>query len=96
MAETRAFQTIDVRFGRHNATIMRYNMNSKALLEAYFPLPQRTQQTLELALIEAIADFLEQAQRKIRELIAISVILPGLVDPFSSIVCYMSYIQVHH
>ncbi|OIV47941.1 transcriptional regulator [Sodalis sp. TME1] len=96
VAETRAFQAIGVRLGRHDATIMLYDLSGKALMEAYFPLPQRTQQTLELALMEAIADFLEQAQRKIRELIAISVILPGLVDPFSGIVRYMPHIQVHH
>lgn len=96
VAETRAFQAIGVRLGRHDATVMLYDLSGKALQEAYFPLPQRTQQTLELALMEAIADFLEQAQRKIRELIAISVILPGLVDPFSGIVRYMPHIQVHH
>lgn len=93
VAETRAFQAIGVRLGQHDATIMLYDLSGKALMEAYFPLPQ---QTLELALMEAIADFLEQAQRKIRELIAISVILPGLVDPFSGIVRYMPHIQVHH
>ncbi|WP_406705630.1 N-acetylglucosamine repressor [Sodalis sp.] len=96
VAETRAFQAIGVRLGRHDATIMLYDLSGKALMEAYLPLPQRTQQTLELALMKAIADFLEQAQRKIHELIAISVILPGLVDPFSGIVRYMPHIQVHH
>ncbi|WP_432803308.1 ROK family protein [Escherichia coli] len=33
------------------------------------------------ALLNAIAQFIDSYQRKLRELIAISVILPGLVDP---------------
>ncbi|VEB62108.1 N-acetylglucosamine repressor [Salmonella enterica subsp. enterica] len=35
-------------------------------------------------------------QRKIRELIAISVILPGLVDPESGVIRYMPHIQVEN
>lgn len=50
------------------------------LAEEHYPLPERTQQTLEHALLNAIAQFIDSYQRKLRELIAISVILPGLVD----------------
>ncbi len=49
------------------------------LAEEHYPLPERTQQTLEHALLNAIAQFIDSYQRKLRELIAISVILPGLL-----------------
>ncbi len=59
-------------------------------------LPERTQETLEHALLNTIAQFIESCQRKIRELIAISVILPGLVDPESGVIRYMPHIQVEN
>ncbi|WP_213992811.1 ROK family protein [Sodalis sp. dw_96] len=94
VAETRAFQAIGIRLGRHDTTITLYDLTGKSLSEEYMPLPERTQQALEEALFTAIARFLEQNQRKIRELIAISVILPGLVDPYSGVVRYMPHISV--
>ncbi len=39
---------------------------------------------------------MKNCQRKIRELIAISVILPGLVDPESGVIRYMPHIQVEN
>ncbi len=94
ITETRPFHTIAVRLGRHDATITLYDLSAKALAEQHYSLPQRTQETLESALIAAITDFIEQNQRKLRELIAISVILPGLVDPNNGIVRYMPHISV--
>ncbi len=64
-------------------TITLFDLSSKVLAEEHYPLPERTQQTLEHALLNAIAQFIDSYQRKLRELIAISVILPGLVDPDS-------------
>ncbi len=46
--------------------------------EEHYPLPERTCETLEHALLNTIAVFIDSCQRKIRELIAISVILRGL------------------
>src|SRR5471030_1638682 len=86
VSETRAFQALGVRLGRHDTTITLYDLTGKPLSEEYFPLPESTQQTLEEALFTSIAHFIELNQRKIRELIAISVILPGLVDPHSGVV----------
>lgn len=64
--------------------------------EEHYPLPERTQETLEHALLNTIAVFIDSCQRKIRELIAISVILPGLVDPESGVIRYMPHIQVEN
>ncbi|MGX5025554.1 DNA-binding transcriptional regulator NagC [Enterobacter asburiae] len=96
ITETRNFQAIGVRLGRHDTTLTLYDLSSKAIAEEHYPLPERTQETLEHALLNTIAHFIESCQRKIRELIAISVILPGLVDPESGVIRYMPHIQVEN
>lgn len=96
VAETRSFHAIGVRLGRYDATLTLYDLSSKTLEEEHYPLPERTQETLEHALLNIIAAFMERCQRKIRELIAISVILPGLVDPESGVIRYMPHIQVEN
>jgi len=94
VSETRHFHTVAVRLGRHDATITLYDMSGKSLSEEHYPLPERTQETLENALFAAIAQFIEANQRRLRELIAIAVILPGLVDPALGVVRYMPHISV--
>lgn len=94
ITETRNFQAIGVRLGRHDATITLFNLAAKSLAEEHYALPEKTQETLESALLNAIHQFIENNARKIRELIAISVILPGLVDPDTGVVRYMPHISV--
>ncbi|WP_147196252.1 N-acetylglucosamine repressor [Pantoea sp. MBD-2R] len=96
ITETRGFNTIGIRLGRNDATLSLFDLSGKSLAQDDYPLPERTQETLENALFSAIARFIEQHQRKIRELIAISVILPGLVDPDNGVIRYMPHIHVHH
>ncbi|WP_061708359.1 DNA-binding transcriptional regulator NagC [Pseudenterobacter timonensis] len=96
VTETRHFHAIGVRLGRHDTTLTLYDLSSKAIAEEHYPLPERTQETLEHALLNTIAQFIDACQRKIRELIAISVILPGLVDPESGIIRYMPHIAVEN
>lgn len=94
ITETRNFQAIGVRLGRYDATITLFNLSAKSLAEEHYALPERTQQGLESALLNAINQFIENNARKIRELIAISVILPGLVEPDSGVIRYMPHIDV--
>ena len=96
VTETRHFQAVGVRLGRHDATLTLFDLSSKVLAEEHFPLPERTQETLEHALLNTIAQFIDTWQRKIRELIAVSVILPGLVDPESGVIRYMPHINVEN
>ncbi|WP_168428742.1 DNA-binding transcriptional regulator NagC [Erwinia amylovora] len=96
IAETRGFNTVGVRLGRNDATVTLFDLSGKSLAEEIYPLPQRTQETLENALFKAIADFCALHQRKLLELIAISVTLPGLVDPINGIIRYMPHISVEH
>jgi len=96
ITETRGFHTIGVRLGRNDATLTLYDLSGKSLAEEHYPLPERAQETLEHALFNAIDHFRSAYQRKLRELIAISVILPGLVDPNNGIIRYMPHIPVNN
>lgn len=96
VTETRNFHAIGVRTSRHDTTLTLYDLSSKVVAEEHYPLPERTQETLEHALLNTIAVFIDSCQRKIRELIAISVILPWLVDPESGVIRYMPHIQVEN
>nr|WP_024967417.1 N-acetylglucosamine repressor [Pantoea sp. IMH] len=95
VTETRGFNTIGVRLGRNDATLTLFDLSGKSLAQEDYALPERTQETLEHALFNAIAHFSEQHQRKLRELIAIAVILPGLVDPNNGVIRYMPHINVN-
>ncbi|SLM63859.1 MULTISPECIES: DNA-binding transcriptional regulator NagC [Dickeya] len=95
VSETRPFHTVAVRLGRHDATLALYDLQGKRLEEEHCVLPQQTQESLQHALFDAIDNFISQHQRRIRELIAISVVLPGLVDPLAGVVHYMPHIEVN-
>lgn len=94
ISEHRAFQTIGVRLGRHDATIALFDLSGRALEEETCPLEATSQADAEAKLIALIDNFRQTHQRRIRELIAIAVILPGLVDPDRGIVRYMPHITV--
>ncbi|MCG3461465.1 ROK family transcriptional regulator [Xenorhabdus bovienii] len=94
ITETHHFHTIGVRLGRHDATVALFNMSGKTLVEQHYSVPENTQQEVENRIISAIEDFIEKNQRRLRELIAISVILPGLVDPDEGVIRYMPHIKV--
>ena len=94
VTENRQFHTVAVRLGRNDATITLFDMSGKSLGEEHYALPERTQETLEHALFNIISQFIDAYQRKLRELIAIAVILPGLVEQSKGIVRYMPHISV--
>ncbi|VTP65188.1 Uncharacterised protein [Leclercia adecarboxylata] len=67
------------------------------MLKSINSLPERTQETLEHALLNAIEEFIESCQRKnpradryFRES------CPGLSDPESGVIRYMPHIQVEN
>lgn len=94
VSEYKNFHTVGVRLGRYDATIALYDLSGKLLIDAHYPLSEASQQAVEQKLIAAIEDFMALNQRRIKELIAISVILPGLVNPHNGIVHYMPHIKV--
>lgn len=96
ITETRNFHAIGVRLGHHDTTLTLYDLSSQVVAEEHYPLPERTQETMEHTLLDTISVFIDSCQRKIRELIAISVILPGLVDPENGVIRHMPHIQVEN
>lgn len=94
VTENRHFHTVAVRLGRNGATITLYNLSGKSIVEEAYSLPERTQAALEQSLLNAISSFIETFTHKIRELIAIAISLPGLVDPEEGIVKYMPHISI--
>lgn len=94
VTENKFFHTVAIRLGRNGATITLYNLSGKSLAEEAYPLPERTQETLEKGLLRAISIFIETFSSKIRELIAIAISLPGLVNPEDGVVKYMPHIEV--
>ncbi|MDR0219265.1 MAG: ROK family transcriptional regulator [Enterobacteriaceae bacterium] len=106
VTETRPFHTIGIRLGRHDATIALFDMSARMLVEEHYfflenssllengSLSENTQQQVEKWIISAIEDFMTKNQRRIRELVAISIILPGLVDLDNGIIRYMPHIKV--
>lgn len=96
VSEYKNFHTIGVRLGRHDATVALYDLSGKMLTEAHYPIIEPTVQAIEQKLIAAIEDFILLNQRRIKELIAISVILPGLVNPHNGTVHYMPHVKMTH
>lgn len=94
VTETRPFHTVAVRLGRKDATIALFDLSSKVLVEQSYPLSAETQEGLQQQLFTIIEHFIAENKNVIRELIAISVILPGLVDPENGKVRYMPHIAV--
>ncbi|AKJ41883.1 Making large colonies protein [Pragia fontium] len=94
VTESKHFHTVAIRLGRNGATVTLYNLSGKSIAEEAYSLPERTQETLEKGLLHAIASFIETFRNKIRELIAIAISLPGLVDPEDGVVKYMPHISV--
>ncbi len=96
VTESRGFHTIAVRLGRQDATLALFDLGGQLLTEQHYAIPQTDQQAVELALFAAIDDFIAKQQPLLDELIAISVILPGLVDPVQGIVRFMPHIGNTH
>lgn len=94
VTEHKNFHTVAVRLGRHDITISLYDLSGRLITDSHQPLEASTQEDVESSLIQLIYDFIDQNKQRIRELIAISVILPGLVDPTKGIVHYMPHINV--
>ncbi|SFN69282.1 N-acetylglucosamine repressor [Izhakiella capsodis] len=94
ITESRGFHTVAIRLGRDDATLSLFDLSGKLIAEQRYNLPERTQETLEHALFNTIEEFINLQQRKLRELIAIAVILPGLVDPAIGVIRYMPHIKV--
>jgi N-acetylglucosamine repressor len=94
VTDNHGFQAVAIRLGRCNATLALYDLGGKLLAEETAAVPETDQNALEAELIRIIDNFIKTQQTKIIELVAISVVMPGLVDPENGIVTYMPHMKV--
>lgn len=94
ICENRPFHTIAVRLGLRDTTLALYDLSGKKLAETRYAIAEQTQEALEGALVHSLKRFIADQQHRLRQLIAISVVLPGLMDTEQGIVHYMPDIAI--
>ncbi len=93
--EVEPFHSVAVRLGRDYIQISLYNLGGKELVSEHLEFYYTKQSELVDGLIEHIANFIDHQQVLIKQLIAIGVSLPGLVNPETGVVDYMPNISVN-
>jgi N-acetylglucosamine repressor len=88
------FHVIAVRLGRRHATVGLYDLGGKLIIEQDYSVVVLRQAELEFALFQSIDHFIAVYSPKIRQLVAIAVVLPGVVDPELGVVHDMPHISV--
>jgi len=92
--ECAPFHTLAVRLGRHFIELSLYDLSGTSLAEHGEAFHYHDQNELVNGLIQILSQFIDTHQQSIRELIAISVVMPGLIDPESGVVEYMPNITI--
>ena len=88
------YQTIAVQLSRSHVTIELYDIGGHCLASNVYPLTHFTQELVQKYLIKLIEQFIQENNKRIKNLIAISVVLPGLIDSVHGMIRYMPHIQV--
>lgn len=90
------YQAISIQLSRSHVMIELYNLGAKTLASKRFPLNDFSQQQTQNYLISLIELFCLEQQKKIKNLIAISVVMPGVIDSVKGIVRYTPHIDVNN
>lgn len=90
------YQAISIQLSRSHVMIELYNLGAKTLASKRFPLNDFSQQQTQNYLIGLIELFCLEQQKKIKNLIAISVVMPGVIDSVKGIVRYTPHIDVNN
>ncbi|MCO6554893.1 MAG: ROK family protein [Gilliamella sp.] len=88
------YQAIAVQLSRSHVTIELFDLGAKCLMSKKCSLTNFTQQQVQDYLIILIKEFIQLNSKKIKHLVAISIVLPGLIDSVNGIVRYTPHIQV--
>ena len=88
------YQTIAIQLSRSHVTIELYDLGANSLAFEVYPLTTFTEQLAQEYLIALIKQFIEKNNKKVKHLVAISVVLPGLIDSVRGIIRYTPHIQV--
>ncbi|MWP47895.1 ROK family protein [Gilliamella sp. Pas-s27] len=93
-AKYKQYQAIAVQLSRSHITVELFNLGAKCLVSKRYPLTNFTEQQVQDYLIALIEGFIQENSKKIKSLVAISIVLPGLIDSVNGIVRYTPHIQV--
>lgn len=88
------YQAISIQLSRSHVMIELYDLGAKSLASKRIPLNDFTQQQTQNYLISLIELFCQEQQKKIKHLIAIAVVMPGVIDSVKGIVRYTPHIHV--
>lgn len=88
------YQAIAIQLSRSHVMIELYDLGAKSLASKRIPLNDFTQQQTQNYLISLIELFCQEQQKKIKHLIAIAVVMPGVIDSVKGIVRYTPHIHV--
>lgn len=94
VAEKNNFHVLAVHLSREHITLELYNLASIMLKKHRFSLIEKQQNAVEKRLLTNISNFLIEQKKQIHKLIAISIILPGLLDAESGIVNSIPGMQI--
>ncbi|RKS85869.1 N-acetylglucosamine repressor NagC [Orbus hercynius] len=90
------YQVIAIKFSRDDLTIELYDLGGNSLAFKSYPLNDFTQRLAQNYLINVIELFIHEQSKKIKNLIAISVVMPGVIDSVQGIIRYTPHIQVNN
>ncbi|WP_085247603.1 ROK family protein [Gilliamella mensalis] len=88
------YQAIAVQLSRSHVTIELFDLGAKCLASNTYPITNFTQRKVQEYLITLIKEFIVENRKKIKHLVAISVVLPGLIDSVNGVIRYTPHIQV--
>lgn len=83
-----------VRISRTDLLLTYYDLTGNPLCQQQYPVQTNQQTALQQQLFDCITQF-QQHHPIPSQLVAISVVLPGIVDPINGIVHYMPHIEVN-
>lgn len=92
--ECAPFHSLAVRLGRDNIELALFDLSGELLAAHDEPFHYPDQKTLIDGLVHRLHLFLAAQQTVLKELIAVAISLPGLIDPETGIVRYMPHISI--
>ncbi|WP_392558625.1 ROK family protein [Orbus mooreae] len=93
-AQFENYQVIAIQLGRTSVNIELYDFGGNSLVFQRYPLTDFTQRLAQNYLINLIELLCSEHSKKIKNLVAISVVMPGVIDSVNGIVRYTPHIDV--
>jgi len=90
------YQSVAIQLSRTHITLELYDLGGHSLVLKRYPLTDFTQRLAQNYLINLIELFCNEHNKKIKNLIAISVVMPGVIDSVNGIVRYTPHISVNN